>query len=188
MQRPKIRPFAFGQQPHESPQRIKKAPRSHVRSAWRIAQFCSGSTPTQSELRACGGAWWSSVRSRARGVRRDSGCPPCGRQSDVTGTVLAPVTSPHSKPGDVVTSPGCISAGRYDSSRTPASRPRRIGGQGPKRPPSSRRVRGNGAAARTQNGKQRPGAPLSRAERLDRHDMHTILARIRIGAEPLNHG
>ena len=29
----------------------QKALRSHVRSAWRIAQFCRGPIPTQSELR-----------------------------------------------------------------------------------------------------------------------------------------
>ena len=144
-------------------------------------------TPTQSERRRRGGLWWLETLRRIHAVRRGFGYPLCGRQSDVTGTFSAPVTSPHFKYDDVMTSLDRVCAGRHDNSRTPASRPRRIGGQGPKRPPSSRRERGNGAASWTQNGKQRPRPPLSRAERLDWHDMHAILARIRIGAEPLDH-
>ena len=144
-------------------------------------------TPTQSERRRRGGPWWLETLRHVSCLLRSFDYLPCGRQSDVTGAVSAPVTSPYSKSDDVMTSLDRVCAGRHDNSRTSASRPRRIGGQGPKRPPSSRRVRGNGAAAWTQNGKQRPRPPLSRAERLNRHDMHAILARIRIGAEPLDH-
>ena len=50
------------------------------------------------------------MRCRAYVIHRGSDYPPCGRQGDVTGTLLAPVTSPHSKSGDVMTSNSCVSA------------------------------------------------------------------------------
>lgn len=61
--------------------------------------------PTQSEWGGCSDLRWFETRRRIPRLHRGFGCPPCGRQSDVTGTVSAPVTSPHSKSGDVMTSP-----------------------------------------------------------------------------------
>ena len=53
----------------------------------------------------------TSQAPRIHNVRRSSYYPPCGRQSDVTGTVSAPVTSPHFESGGVMTSPDCVCAG-----------------------------------------------------------------------------
>ena len=58
------------------------------------------------------------VRCCARVVRRGPGYPPCGRQGDVTGTVSAPVASPHTKSGDVMTSFDLVYAGRNISSNS----------------------------------------------------------------------
>ena len=91
--------------------RTKKAPRNHVRSAWRIEQFCSGLIPTQSGWHGCDSPRWLRKLRRIPCLHRGFDHPPRGRQSDVTGTVPAPVTSSHSQSDDVMTSPDCVSAG-----------------------------------------------------------------------------
>ena len=73
--------------------------------------FPKSVTPTQSGESGYGGISWFGMRSRARSVHCGSGYPPCGRQSDVTDTFSAPVTSPHSQSGDVMTSPDRVCAG-----------------------------------------------------------------------------
>ena len=73
--------------------------------------------PTQSELRSCGCSWWLRLLHRIPCLHRGFGCSPCGRQSDVTGTAYAPVTSPHSKSADVMTSPNRVCTGNWLANR-----------------------------------------------------------------------
>ena len=67
-------------------------------------RFVRNFIPTQSEKRGCGGTRWFVILRRAPYTYRGFDYPPYERQNDVTGTVLAPVTSPHLESDDVMTS------------------------------------------------------------------------------------
>ena len=96
---------------HTGPQDASKRRPGFFRSAWRIAQFCSGPIPTQSGKRGRGGLRRLEMLRRTPCLHRGSSYPPRERQSDVTGTFSAPVTSLHFKSSDVMTSPCCVYAG-----------------------------------------------------------------------------
>ena len=79
-----------------------------INSLYRQIIFQSG----MHHSRGRGSSEWFGMRSRILVARRSSGYPPSGRQSDVTGTDYAPVTSAYFKSGGVMKSPDRICAGK----------------------------------------------------------------------------
>lgn len=64
-------------------------------------------------MRGCSGRWWLGMLRRIPCLHRGSDYLRCGRQNDVIGAFFAPVTSPHSRSGDIMTSPDCVCAGNW---------------------------------------------------------------------------